>query len=142
VKDNVTRRCVDLHGVLLSSVTGEPVFSAECEQAFTYVPIGYYVVPYYIVPYYLVPSKRRFVMTTRRNPFDYGGPVTGDQFAGRKREVAGVVERLTDHIGVVVTAPRRYGKSSLINQACVDLESRKPTPAVVTTSCTTQLRSR
>jgi AAA+ ATPase superfamily predicted ATPase len=70
-------------------------------------------------------------MADRRNPFDYGGPVSGDQFAGRKSEVAAVVARLTDHIGVVLTAPRRYGKSSLIKQACEELERKKPAPAIV-----------
>ncbi len=70
-------------------------------------------------------------MAPRRNPFDYGGPVSGSQFAGRKAEVAGVVHRMSDHIGVVVTAPRRYGKSSLIRQACVELEQHRPEPAVV-----------
>jgi len=59
-------------------------------------------------------------MVARRNPFDYGGPVSGDHFAGPTREVAVVVSRLTDHVGVVVTAPRRYGKSSLVKQACYE----------------------
>ncbi len=70
-------------------------------------------------------------MTKRRNPFDYGGPVSGDHFAGRTREVAAVVNRLTDHVGIVVTAPRRYGKSSLVKQACEELERKEPSPAVV-----------
>lgn len=65
------------------------------------------------------------------NPFDYGGPVTGDHFAGRQLEVAAIVNRLRDHIGVVVTAPRRYGKSSLIKQACAELERHEPRPAIV-----------
>jgi hypothetical protein len=67
----------------------------------------------------------------RQNPFDYGSPVTGDHFAGRQHEVSAIVNRLRDHIGVVVTAPRRYGKSSLIRQACVELERREPRPAIV-----------
>jgi AAA+ ATPase superfamily predicted ATPase len=66
-----------------------------------------------------------------QNPFDYGGPVTGDHFAGRRTEVAAIVDRLRDHIGVVVTAPRRYGKSSLIQQACLELERHEPRPAIV-----------
>ena len=70
-------------------------------------------------------------MVGRRNPFDYGGPVSGNQFAGRKNEVAAVVDRLTDHIGVVLTAPRRYGKSSLVKQACEELARKKPEPAIV-----------
>lgn len=70
-------------------------------------------------------------MAARRNPFDYGGPVSGDHFAGRSLEVAAVVSRLTDHVGVVVTAPRRYGKSSLVKQACEELARNEPRPAVV-----------
>jgi uncharacterized protein len=69
--------------------------------------------------------------TSSQNPFDYGGPVTGDHFAGRQDEVSAVVHRLRDRIGVVVTAPRRYGKSSLIKQACSELERRDPRPAIV-----------
>lgn len=65
------------------------------------------------------------------NPFDYGGPVSGNQFAGREHEVQAVVARLKDHIGVVVTAPRRYGKSSLIKQASEELTKLTPTPAIV-----------
>lgn len=68
---------------------------------------------------------------TKLNPFDYGGPVSGDLFAGREREVAAVVSRLRDHIGVMVTAPRRYGKSSLIKQATEKLAEYDPAPAIV-----------
>ncbi len=69
--------------------------------------------------------------TAPRNPFDYGGPVTGARFTGRRDELAAVTNRLRDHIGVVVTAPRRYGKSSLIKQACATLARDTPQPAVV-----------
>ena len=70
-------------------------------------------------------------MVARRTPFDYGGPVSGDNFAGRTREVAAVVSRVTDHVGVGVTAPRRYGKSSLVKQACEELSRTEPAPTVV-----------
>lgn len=65
------------------------------------------------------------------NPFAYGSPVSGNKFAGREREVQAVVARLKDHIGVVVTAPRRYGKTSLIFQASEELAKLKPAPAIV-----------
>ncbi len=42
-----------------------------------------------------------------------------------------MVSCLTDHVGVVITAPRRYGKSSLMNQACKELGRIAPTPTVV-----------
>jgi AAA+ ATPase superfamily predicted ATPase len=65
------------------------------------------------------------------NPFDYGGPVSGNEFAGREHEVQAVLSRLQDHIGIVVTAPRRYGKSSLIKQASEKLAKLAPAPAIV-----------
>lgn len=68
---------------------------------------------------------------TNRNPFDYGGPVGGDNFAARVNEVNTIVERLRNHIGVVVTGPRRYGKSSLVKQAFVELSKDKVAPAIV-----------
>lgn len=68
---------------------------------------------------------------SKRNPFDYGGPVSGPHFAGRHGELSAVTHRLTDHIGVVVTAPRRYGKSSLIKEACANLTASTPGAAIV-----------
>jgi hypothetical protein len=68
---------------------------------------------------------------TQANPFDYGGPVAGDRFTGRRRELAALTARLRDHIGVVITAPRRYGKSSLIEQATRELAATRPRPAIV-----------
>lgn len=87
---------------------------------------------YHLVRYRLVHSHLRGAMATEpRNPFDYGGPVTGAQFTGRRDELAALTSRLVDHVGVVVTAPRRYGKSSLIKQACAKLASGTPEPAIV-----------
>lgn len=68
---------------------------------------------------------------TNRNPFYYGGPVGGDMFAARLSDVNTVVERLRNHIGVVVTGPRRYGKSSLIKQAFAELTQDDVAPAIV-----------
>ena len=42
-----------------------------------------------------------------------------------------MTRRLADHIGVVVTAPRRYGKGSLIKEACARLTASTPGSAVV-----------
>ncbi len=52
-----------------------------------------------------------------RNPYSYGGPVSGPHFIGRDVEVADLVSRMVSGISVVVTAPRRYGKTSLIDRA-------------------------
>jgi len=46
-----------------------------------------------------------------RNPYSYGGPVSGPHFIGRDAEVADLVSRMVSGISVVVTAPRRYGKT-------------------------------
>ena len=51
-----------------------------------------------------------------QNPFRYGSPVSGDQFTGRVFELRTLVDRMENGINVVVTAPRRYGKTSLLNQ--------------------------
>jgi uncharacterized protein len=48
------------------------------------------------------------------NPYHYGTPVSGDQFAGRTDEAAALSARMRDGINVVVTSPRRYGKTSLL----------------------------
>jgi hypothetical protein len=56
-------------------------------------------------------------LMTSSNPYSYGGPVSGVHFAGRQAEVADLVSRMVNGISVVITAPRRYGKTSLIERA-------------------------
>jgi hypothetical protein len=51
------------------------------------------------------------------NPYHYGTPVSGEQFAGRETETAALVARMRDGINVVVISPRRYGKTSLLARA-------------------------
>ena len=58
------------------------------------------------------------------NPFHYGTPVRGDLFTGRQTELRAIEARMRDGINVVVTAPRRYGKTSLLERAADDLEGR------------------
>ena len=55
------------------------------------------------------------------NPYHYGTPVTGDQFAGRQVELAALENRMRDGINVVLSSPRRYGKTSLLAMATGDL---------------------
>ncbi len=52
------------------------------------------------------------------NPFKFGAPVRGEQFAGRRREVTDIVDRVKDHVNIVVISPRRFGKTSLMDAAC------------------------
>jgi AAA+ ATPase superfamily predicted ATPase len=56
------------------------------------------------------------------NPFHYGTPVAGAQFAGRQQELRALTARMTDGINVVVVSPRRYGKTSLLTKAAAELE--------------------
>jgi hypothetical protein len=49
-----------------------------------------------------------------KNPFRYGGPVTKEHFADRKREIREIVRDLRGGANIFLISPRRYGKSSLI----------------------------
>lgn len=51
------------------------------------------------------------------NPYHYGTPVTGAQFAGRRAETAALETRMRDGINVLISSPRRYGKTSLLLRA-------------------------
>lgn len=51
------------------------------------------------------------------NPYHYGSPVTGEQFAGRHEELRALTGRMRDGINVTVVSPRRYGKTSLLHRA-------------------------
>ncbi|MGH9083400.1 MAG: AAA family ATPase [Acidimicrobiales bacterium] len=52
-----------------------------------------------------------------QNPFRYGSPVGDPYFVGRARELDVLLDRMGNGINVVVTAPRRYGKTSLLERA-------------------------
>jgi uncharacterized protein len=56
------------------------------------------------------------------NPYHYGTPVTGAQFAGRDSELRALASRMRNGINVVVVSPRRYGKTSLLTKAAAALE--------------------
>jgi len=51
------------------------------------------------------------------NPYHYGTPVEGPQFAGRQAELDALATRMRAGISVVVISPRRYGKTSLLRKA-------------------------
>lgn len=48
------------------------------------------------------------------NPFIFGSVVTGDDFAGREEETKSLEEEIHSGQDVILTSPRRYGKTSLI----------------------------
>ncbi len=51
-----------------------------------------------------------------KNPFVYGETVTGDNFCNRKQEISELVNDIKNGTNVIIFSPRRYGKTSLINQ--------------------------
>jgi hypothetical protein len=65
------------------------------------------------------------------NPFHFGSPVTGDRFGGRILELSTVLSCMENHINLVVLSPRRYGKTSLLEQAESVLRERQPLPAIL-----------
>jgi hypothetical protein len=66
-----------------------------------------------------------------RNPFHYGSPVTGDEFAGRGQELKDIVSLMQNSINVALISPRRYGKTSLLEEAVITLERATSKPAVI-----------
>ena len=65
------------------------------------------------------------------NPFHYGTPVQGEQFTGRERELEALVSRMRNGVNVVLLSPRRYGKTSLLLAAEMELSGDDPPAAVV-----------
>jgi uncharacterized protein len=58
---------------------------------------------------------------TPRNPFSYGGLALDEAFADREREVQELKFDVLNGQDVVIFAPRRYGKSSLVWKAMQEL---------------------
>src|ERR1035437_2595603 len=56
------------------------------------------------------------------NPFSYGTIVRGDYFYDRKEECDRIVTTLSGGNNLVLFAPRRYGKTSLVFRAIEQLE--------------------
>jgi uncharacterized protein len=59
------------------------------------------------------------------NPFRYGALALDEAFANRERELAELVSDVQNGQDVVIFAPRRYGKSSLLWRAMSRLGSRR-----------------
>ena len=58
------------------------------------------------------------------NPFSYGTIVRGDSFFDRKEETKLLIDTLSGGNNVVLFAPRRYGKTSLVFRVMEHLEER------------------
>jgi uncharacterized protein len=65
------------------------------------------------------------------NPFRYGALALDETFADRERELAELVADVRNGQDVVVFAPRRYGKSSLLWRAAGELTRRRVLVAAV-----------
>ncbi|MBN2542579.1 ATP-binding protein [bacterium] len=57
------------------------------------------------------------------NPFPTGIPVTGKDLIGRKKEITEITELLKTGQSVVLIAPRRYGKTSIMIQVLKNLRN-------------------
>lgn len=58
------------------------------------------------------------------NPFQFGSVVRGEYFFDRKEETSRIVETLAGGNNLVLFAPRRYGKTSLVFRAMAELEKQ------------------
>jgi uncharacterized protein len=74
---------------------------------------------------------RRIKSESAPNPFRYGALALDEAFADRERELAELVADVRNGQDVVVFAPRRYGKSSLLWRAAGELERRRVLVAAV-----------
>jgi AAA+ ATPase superfamily predicted ATPase len=63
-------------------------------------------------------------VSAERNPFNFGDIALDAGFADRRRELAELIADIRNGQNVVVFAPRRYGKSSLVWRAAQELVSR------------------
>lgn len=63
-------------------------------------------------------------MNLNTNPFVYGKTVTGKDFVNRKQERNELVNEIENHTNIIMYAPRRYGKTSLILQVYDDLKRK------------------
>jgi uncharacterized protein len=59
------------------------------------------------------------------NPFVSGRIARGENFINRKNEIRSLTKNITNRINTIITAPRRWGKTSLIKKTLDDLANNK-----------------
>ena len=64
-------------------------------------------------------------MRNVKNPFEYGGVVSGDAFCNRRAELAEVARAMENADKLFVLSERRYGKTSLVRAALNRLPRKK-----------------
>ena len=60
-----------------------------------------------------------------KNPFEYGGVVSGDAFCNRRKELAEMLRAMKNAEKLFVLSERRYGKTSLFRAALDKLPRRE-----------------
>ena len=68
------------------------------------------------------------------NPFTYGTVATGESFYDRDKECDHIVKTLAGGNNIVMYAPRRFGKTSLVIKAIQNCRN-KASLAYILTSC-------
>lgn len=58
------------------------------------------------------------------NPFAFGKIVKGKQFFNRKKEIAEIISDINNHQNIILFAPRRYGKTSLVLKTFEELRKK------------------
>lgn len=58
------------------------------------------------------------------SPFLYGKTVSEDLFTNRKADLTRLTANLRNHINTILISPRRWGKSSLVKKAGVELQNK------------------
>src|SRR5712692_5393444 len=66
-----------------------------------------------------------------RNPFAYGGVVTGNAFCDREKEGADLAKAIRNHEKLFVFSERRFGKTSLVQHVLGRLSKKKAVCAYV-----------
>ena len=70
-----------------------------------------------------ISSSPRYPVTNKKvNPFSYGTIVKGEYFFDRQEECRRIVSTLSGGNNMVLFAPRRFGKTSLVFRAIEELE--------------------
>ena len=59
-----------------------------------------------------------------KNPFEYGGVVSGDAFCNRDQETADLLRTMENAEKMFVLSERRFGKTSLVQKALSRLPKR------------------
>jgi uncharacterized protein len=85
------------------------------------------MVPFSILPFGTIPlGTKPATMEEATTPFDFGSTVERATFNNRRADLARLKGNMAGGINTILISPRRWGKSSLVEQAALELrEERK-----------------